>query len=230
MAGGSVAGQTNAAAVVADTNDRAVETPPAFPEFVTEPYRAFATSTSLGAAGNTTLKNVRIPAGTNPKFTGGATIQGILYIESPNTVEFRGNTQLQGFIVFENKGSTAVNVIDQRGNFSHMPLPSGPEYDGLRSTSGLAILAPTTELEISGSVDSSLKGNVILGRFNNGGSADWTIEKGSMLLMDDSADSAVFNGKKVMFTGTGAPTLPTGVMTFSSYFTPDPKTYQEVLP
>ena len=43
--------------------------------------------------------------------TGGATIQGILYIESPNNVEFRGTTKLQGFIVFENKNSTAVNVI-----------------------------------------------------------------------------------------------------------------------
>jgi hypothetical protein len=79
-------------------------------------------------------------------------------------------------------------------------------------------------------VDSDLKGNVVLGTFANAGSADWTIQNGSMLLMDDSVDSAIFNGKTVKFASTGAPTLPTGVMSFSSYFTPDPKTYQEVLP
>jgi len=225
VTGGTVHGSSIASNILA--NYTKIVDKPEFPTIDTSVYKPYATNTYSGGS---TLKNVRIPAGTNPKFTGGATIQGILYIESPNTVEFRGNTQLQGFIVFENKGSTAVNVIDQRGNFSHLPLPSGPEYDGLRSTSGLAILAPTTEMVISGSVDSNLKGNVVLGTFNNGGSADWTIQNGSMLLMDDSVDSAIFNGKTVKFASTGAPTLPTGVMSFSSYFTPDPKTYQEVLP
>jgi hypothetical protein len=225
VTGGSVHGSSIASNIL--NNYTKVVDKPEFPIIDTSIYKPYATNTY---AGESTLKNVRIPAGTNPKFTGGATIQGILYIESPNTVEFRGNTQLQGFIVFENKGSTAVNVIDQRGNFSHMPLPSGPEYDGLRSTSGLAVLAPTTRMLNSGSVDSDLKGNVVLGTFANAGSADWTIQNGSMLLMDDSVDSAIFNGKTVKFASTGAPTLPTGVMSFSSYFTPDPKTYQEVLP
>jgi hypothetical protein len=225
VSGGSVHGSSIASNILA--NYTTIVDKPEFPVIDTSIYKPYATNTYSGGS---TLKNVRIPAGTNPKFTGGANIQGILYIESPNTVEFRGNTQLQGFIVFENKGSTSVNVIDQRGNFSHLPLPSDPEYDGLRSTSNLAILAPTTNMIISGSVDSNLKGNVVLGTFNNGGSADWTIQNGSMLLMDDSVDSAVFNGKTVKFASTGAPTLPTGTITFSSYFKPDPKTYQEVLP
>jgi hypothetical protein len=79
-------------------------------------------------------------------------------------------------------------------------------------------------------VDSELKGNAILGTFANGGSGDVTIQNGSMLLMDDTVDSAVFNGKTVKFAATGEPTLPKGTLTYSTYFKPDPKSYQEVLP
>jgi hypothetical protein len=226
VSGGSVHGSSIAANIL-DQYTKIVDKPE-FPIIDTSVFKPYATS--IYTAGKTTLKNVRIPAGTNPKFLGGATIQGILYVESPNTITFRGNTNLQGFIVFENKNSTAVNVIDQSGNFTHEPLPVGPEYDGLRSTSNLAILAPTTRLTMSGSVDSSLKGNAILGTFANGGSADITVETGSMLLMDDTVDSGVFAGKTVRFSATGAPTLPKGTLKYSTYFKPDPKSYQEVLP
>src|SRR5205823_2533157 len=90
---------------------------PEWPVFDTTPFAQYATNTYSGATGGT-LANVRIPANTNPRFTGNATIQGILYIESPNTVTFRGNTNLQGFIVFQNTGTVGQNVIDMSGNFS----------------------------------------------------------------------------------------------------------------
>ena len=231
ISGGTVHGASGESTILSQYTK---EVPaPEFPTVDTEYFKPYATTTY--SSGMTTMKNVRIPAGTGTqasplKFTGGATIQGVLYIESPNVVEFRGNTVLQGFIVFENAGSTTTNVIDQRGNFSHLPLPSGPEFDALRATSGVAMLAPTTSLTISGSVDSSLKGNLILGTFNNAGSADVTIERGTLMTLDDTVDSAVFNGKTVKFASTGAPTLPNGVLTYSSYFQPDPKSYQEVAP
>jgi len=226
VTGGSVHGSTIASNIL-DQYTKVVDKPE-FPIIDTSVFKPYATS--VYTSGKTTLKNMRIPAGTNPTFTGNATIQGILYVESPNKVTFRGDTKLQGFIVFENKNTTAVNIIDQSGNFSHEPLPIGPEYDGLRSTSNLAVLAPTTRLTMSGSVDSNLKGSVIVGTFANGGSADITVQQGSMLLMDDTVDSGVFAGKTVKFSATGAPTLPKGTLTYATYFKPDPKTYQEVLP
>ena len=70
----------------------------------------------------------------------------------------------------------------------------------------------------------------MLGSFNNQGSADVTIEHGSLMTLNDASDSAVFNGRTVKFASTGAPTLPSGVLTYSSYFQPDPKSYQEVAP
>ena len=81
---------------------------------------------------------------------------------------------------------------------------------------------------ISGSVDSYLLGNVILGTFSNGGSADWTIDKGSLVAMDQYSDAAVFNGKTVKFTATGQYNMPSAGLRYSSYFKPQGSTYDEV--
>lgn len=225
VTGGSVNGASNPATILATKVD--VVEPPEFPVVDTDVFRQYAVNMYSGSS---TMKNVRIPAGANPRFTGGATIQGILYIESPNTVDFRGNVELQGFIVFENKGTTGQNVIDMRGNFSHLPLPSGAEFDALRDIKGIAVLAPTTSMVISGSVDSILDGNIILGTFNNGGSADWIIHNGSLLTLDTSVASTVFNGKTVRFGSTGGNNIPTAGLVYSSYFKPDATTYEEVIP
>ena len=82
---------------------------------------------------------------------------------------------------------------------------------------------------ISGSVDSFLMGNMILGTFNNGGSADWTIDKGSLIAMDQG-DAAVFNGKTVKFTSTGQYNMPSAGVRYSSYFRPQSSSYDEVKP
>jgi hypothetical protein len=229
ITGGKVRDSTNAAYILSNYVKKSDEKPE-FPVVDTTVFKAYATNTYTSG---TTLKNVRIPAGTNPKFTGGATIQGILYVESPNTIDFRGNVQMQGMIVFENKGTPANNVIDMRGNFSHLPLPNGAEFDALRSISGIAVMAPTTSMVISGSVDSVLKGNVILGQFRNGGSADWTIDQGTLMTLDEPAagtETTLFNGKTVKFLSTGTNNQPTTGLVYSSYFKPKPVSYQEVTP
>ena len=141
VTGGTVHGTASESQIL--NNYTKLVAPPEFPVVDTDYFEGYATTTYTN--GMTTLKNVRVPAGTNPHFAANVTIQGVLYIESPNTVEFRGTTQLQGFIVFESEGDSSVNIIDQRGNFAHSPLPSGSEFDGLRSTTGVAILAPTTQ-------------------------------------------------------------------------------------
>src|SRR6185295_18101068 len=88
VTGGSVGGSSNVTDILA--NHTHVVADPNFPVFDTTVFAGYATTTYGGATGGT-LKNVRIPKNTNPRFTGNATIQGILYIESPNTVTFRGN-------------------------------------------------------------------------------------------------------------------------------------------
>ena len=225
VTGGSVGGSTIVPDIIARHTH--VIDPPDFPYVDTNYFKQYAVNTYSDGS---ILKNMRIPANTNPKFTGGATIQGILYIESPNTVEFRGDVNLAGFIVFENKNTSSVNIIDMRGNFSQTPLPLDSDFDNLRGISGISVLAPTTRMVISGSVDSYLLGNVILGTFSNGASADWTIDKGSVVAMDQYSDAAVFNGKTVKFTATGQYNMPSAGLRYSSYFKPQGSTYDEVKP
>jgi hypothetical protein len=225
VTGGSVGGSSVPSVILAN-HVHEVE-PPIWPTFDTSVYEAYATNTY---GSGVPLNNIRIPAGTNPKFTGNKTIQGIMYIESPNEVEFRGNVTLQGFIVFENTGDDTVNSIDFRGNVTQSPLPSGSEYDALRATSGVAILAPTASVTMSGSTDSFLRGNVIVNTFSFAGSADIQIDRGTLMAMKEAANAVVFNGKTVRFTATGKGNAPTAGVSYSTFFAPDPTSYQEVTP
>jgi hypothetical protein len=224
VTGGSVGGTTNLSSIM---NAHVHEVPaPTFPTFDTSVFAAYATTTYSSGS---TLSNVRIPRNTNPKFTGGATIQGIVYVESPNNIEFRGNVKLNGFIVFENTNSSSQNVIDMRGNFTWGTLPSGAAYDTLRSTTGIAILGPTASMTMSGSADSTVKGNVILGKFVNAGSADMTIDQGTLMTLDDGATaSAVFNGKTVKFKATGKNNQPSQGVTYSQKYSPVAGSFQEL--
>ena len=201
--------------------------PPEFPEVNTAMFAAYATNEYAGATGGV-LKNVRIPAGTNPKFTGNVTIQGILYIESPNVVDFAGTSNLQGFVVFENAGTSAVNKINATGNLTYGNLPAGAEFDNLRTITGISMLAPTTALKFGGSVDSQVRGNMIVGRFENAGSADIQFEKGSILAMDPEGDGVILNGKTVKFASTGADFPPSEGLTYTSRFLPSKGSYLEL--
>ncbi|HEX8521867.1 MAG TPA: pilus assembly PilX N-terminal domain-containing protein [Tepidisphaeraceae bacterium] len=225
VSGGSVGGTSNTVSIM---NAHVHEVPaPTFPTFDTSVFAQYATNTYSSGS---TLSNVRIPRGTNPKFTGGATIQGILYVESPNTIEFRGNVKLNGFIVFEGTNDTTKNVIDMSGNFTWGTLPTGSAYDALRSTTGVAILGPTTLMTMSGSSDSTIKGNVILGRFVNAGSADMTIDQGTLMTLDDTSStaSATFNGKTVKFKAIGKNNQPSQGVTYSQKYSPVAGSFQEL--
>jgi hypothetical protein len=224
VTGGSVGGTNNISSII---NSHVHEVPaPAFPTFDTSVFATYATTTYSSGS---TLSNVRIPRNTNPKFTGGATIQGIVYVESPNNIEFRGNVKLNGFIVFENTNTSAQNVIDMKGNFTWGTLPSDPAYDSLRSTTGIAVLGPTASMTMSGSTDSTVRGNVILGSFINAGSADMTIDQGTLMTLDEGATaSATFNGKTVKFKATGKYNQPSQGVTYAQKYTPVAGSFQEL--
>ena len=224
ISAGSVHGTTNVTAI--KTNYVKLVAEPEFPVVDTEQFRTYATNPYVSS--ETTLKNVLIPAGTNPSFTGNVTIQGILYIESPNVVDFRGATHMQGFIVFQKAGDSTQNIISGTGNFTHGSLPSDAQFDPLRAIKGISILAPTTSLRISGSVDSQISGNLILGNIQVAGSADVAIEKGSIITLDSGASSAVFNGKNIKFASTGAANEPPPGIYFTTKFLPADGSYVEM--
>jgi hypothetical protein len=95
--GGVSVGGTSIVTQIYTQHTHVVGTPD-FPAFDTSVFAQYATNTYGGATGGT-LANIRVPPNTNPKFTGNVTIRGILYVQSPNTVEFQA-TPSPGFIVF----------------------------------------------------------------------------------------------------------------------------------
>jgi hypothetical protein len=224
ISSGSVHGTTNITSI--KTNYVKLVAQPEFPVVDTEQFRPYATNPYVSS--ETTLKNVFIPKGTNPSFTGNVTIQGILYIESPNVVDFRGATHMEGFIVFQKAGDSTQNIITSSGNFTHGNLPSDAQFDSLRAIKGISILAPTTSLRIGGSVDSQVSGNLIVGNFQSGGSADISIEKGSIITLDSGASSAVFNGKNIRLASTGAANEPPPGVYFTTKFLPADGSYEEL--
>jgi len=223
ISGGSVGGTSDFVAIQKDHVK--IVTPPAFPYVDTAVFEPFATTKFNPNATN--LKNVRIPAGTNPRFSGDVVIQGVMYIESPNVVEFSGGARMEGFIVFEPKGNSTVNRITARGSVTYGDVPPGSQFDALRAISGISILAPTASLSIGGNVSAHVRGNLILGSFDNSGSADMRIDKGSLITMDQTATSVVFGGKSVSFSETGAGNQPSAGIRYGSHFLPKDGSYAE---
>jgi hypothetical protein len=226
ITGGSVHGTTSVLNILRNYL-KSQDEPPEFPTIDTDTYAQYATNSYN--AGETVYKNVRIPAGTNPKFAGGTTIQGIMYVESPNVIDFNGDTNMQGFIVWDNGGTSATNKINMFGNFSHSKLEDTEEWGDLATITGVAILAPNTAVMMSGSTESQIKGNMIVGRFENAGANTITFDQGSLIAMDEGGDSIIINTAKALrWTSTGFYNQPSKGPTYSTYYDPVPGSYQEL--
>ena len=170
--------------------DQAFDQPePEWPEIDTAGFEQYVEQTITGdVAGNQTLHNIYIPAGTNPTFGGNTDIYGIVYIESPNTVKFGGNTNICGMIVTEEppvenfntnrilfQGSVTVSGVDN--------LPDDSRYDGLRDQTGTFMLAPGFQTSFSGNFN-TISGAMAAGQFIFSGDANGTISGGLMNLSD----------------------------------------------
>jgi hypothetical protein len=83
---------------------------------------------------------------------------------------------------------------------------------------------------MSGSTDSLLRGNVIIGSFEFNGSADIQIDRGTLMAYNEGPNAVYFNGKNIKFTATGGNNVPTQGVSFSTYYMADPTSYQELLP
>lgn len=236
VTGGSVAGQTIPSLIAANANR--VSEAPEFPLWDPTLYRQYATTNWTDGA--KVQANIRIPrnSGTPSKpvtFNANDTVQGIMYIESPNNVKFNGNFKLQGFIVMEQSAST-TDSLDFKGNVTQTPVPGGTQFDPLRATSGVAILAPNAAVSMTGSTDSNLRGSVVVNTFNFQGSAKITIDQGTLMAYGGGSNSVLFSSSGsaktagVFFTATGENNQPTTGVSYSAYYTPKPQSYQEVTP
>jgi hypothetical protein len=227
ITGGTVGG-ASVPSVILSQHVNLVDDAPEFPTLDPTAYKQYAKNNWVN--GQKVQQNIIVKAGTNPKFNANDTVQGIMYIESPNQVTFQGNFKLQGFIVMES-GASTTDSLSFSGNLTMSPVPNGSQFDALRATSGVAIMAPNAAVSMTGSSGGYVRGNIFAKSYNFAGATDLTIDQGTIITYSTASNSVVINGSKsVQFSATGANNQPTLGTTYSSYYSPNPGSYQEVMP
>jgi hypothetical protein len=190
---------------------------PEFPVPDTDRFRVYATGLPIInssdprlSAPGPTLTNVLIKGGVNPTFQGSVTINGVLFIESPNKVTFTKNVALNGIMVGDGdvmNPDPASRRIDIQGNFASGPYPNDPMFDAIRAEEGTSILAPGFFVTFSGNF-STLEGVVAVSGVHFAGNVNAQI-KGSIINYSNSP--TVIEGNAVMnFDRAGSTKIPAG--------------------
>ncbi len=162
---------------------------------------------STDTSQNITLDNIRIPANTNPHFSGNVNIRGVMLIESPNIVEFTGNTDVTGIIIGE--GDLAFpaneNQLVFRGNVSSQSVSElGAAFGDLNLETGTFLLAPGFKVSfgggfstLNGAIAASAveffgnAGGVVNGSILNYGQDPMTLDGSVGLHMDRSSSQKI---------------------------------------
>ena len=181
-----------------------------FPYPHTDHFKDYATGGDY--TGGTTLENVIIKAGTNPSFTSDVTIKGVLYVESPNVVDFGGSVNITGIIVGDgdmNDHSETDRMIFRGNVSSHSvsALPEEPQFEGLRDETGTFLMAPGFALSFGGNfgtVNGAIVGNGIEFFGNAGGTIEGSVINYSPNPMTVTGNSDLY------FNRSGIEELPAG--------------------
>lgn len=177
-----------------------------------------------------TLENIRIPANTNPTFSGNVTLTGIIYIETPNVVTFTGNSTITGIIVGNGnyQDNSETNQIIFRGTVGSSPvstLPDEPQFAGIKNETGTFIIAPGFALSFGGNFNSLTLNGAIAG---NGieffGNAGGTIH-GTIIDYSNETTSVTGNSN-IYLSPSGTALIPAGFM-LDIALQYDPSSYSE---
>ena len=228
----SVEMQGGQASIGGETGDDAIENhvsfgvpPSEFPEPDSTYFLPFVMNTidaNTDTTADAAFENIRIPAGTNPTFSGHVTLKGVVYIETPNIVTFSGTTDIIGVIVGngDSQDNSGANQINFTGAVHSEPintLPPEPQFAGLRDQFGTFIVAPGFDLLFEGAFD-TLNGAIASNGVEFRGDAGGIIN-GSIINYSD--EPMVLSGNSdLYFNRSGTSNVPPG-------FTPDVVLYYE---
>jgi Tfp pilus assembly protein PilX len=187
---------------------------PQFPVPDVNLFTAYATGpvvdSSWDLSKGITLTNATIKAGTNPDFQGTVTVNGVLFIQSPNKVTFGSNMQLNGILVANGdviNPDPSSRRIDILGNFASGPYPSDPQFDAIRNQIGTSIIAPGFFVTFGGNF-STLEGVVAASGLYFSGNVNAQV-KGSLINYSNSP--TVIEGNAVMnFDRANSTKIPAG--------------------
>jgi hypothetical protein len=161
---------------------------------------------------NSTFDNVRIVAGTNPHFTGNITLNGVVFIETPNVVTFGGNAQITGIIVGDGdvEDDSGANQINFTGTVISSPvtaLPEEAQYTDIKGDTGTFLMAPGFASSFSGNF-ATLNGAIVSNGVQFSGNAGGTIN-GSVINYADTPTELSGNSD-LLFNRSGASEMPSG--------------------
>ncbi len=174
--------------------------------------------------------NVRIPAGTDPNFSAGVTLIGIVFVETPNVLTFAGHVDITGIIVGDGdvNDNSGTNQIKFEGSVTSSPvseLPDEPQFDQLRNETGTFLLAPGFSVSFGGNFE-TINGIIAANGVEFYGDAGGTID-GSVLNYSDTTMNLTGNSD-LSFNHSGTVEIPAG-FEFDIELKYDPASYSEVL-
>ena len=191
----SIGGETGEAALDhvttgADEVDFPVLDPEYFEQYVVEDL-VYPTT-------ETTFENIRIPPGTNPSFSGGTVITGVVFIETPNVVTFTGNVAITGIVVGDGDvtDDSATNRIDFLGTVDSSPVTDLPgEFGDLVEETGTFLMAPGFGVSFGGDfemINGAIAANGITFYGNAGGIIEGSVINYSDVPMTLSGNNDLF--------------------------------------
>jgi hypothetical protein len=184
---------------------------PQFPSVDTTVYAQYATNTWSTTTGSSVI-NCIVPAGANPSFPAGTTVQGVLYIQTPNKVTFSGSCTIQGCVIVEDNPQGTSNSLTFGGGVtaqSISTLPATAQFPAAeRALTGAFILAPSFAVTMSGNFG-TIGGSLIADSFNFSGSVTATVD-GSIIALKDTP-MVMSGGTVLTVSGAGNTGYPPGV-------------------
>jgi len=133
-----------------------------FPEPVPSYFEQYLTAGNVVDANtdttaDATFENIRILANSNPTFSGHVTLNGIVYIETPNIVQFTGTADVTGIIVGDGdfNDDSGTNQIIFQGDVSSTSVTElqGSQFTGITEETGTFVVAPGFAVSFGGSFD-----------------------------------------------------------------------------
>ena len=208
-----IGGETGPAAV--DNHVKFGVAPTEFPTPNPQHFEHYVTNvidSSTDTKTDATYENVRIAANTNPNFTGNVTLNGVVYIETPNVVTFTGNAAVTGIIVGNGslEDNSGVNQVNFLGGVVSNPvsdLPDETKFAGIKGETGTFMVAPGFHLSFGGNfntLNGAIAGNGIEFFGNAGG-----IIKGSVINYSEH-EMTLSGNSDLYFNRSGLVEIPAG--------------------
>lgn len=185
--------------------------PPAeFPEMVPSQFADLVTLTDLDpnmdTSSDAVLTNIRIPANTNPTFSGRATLQGLIWVETPNVVTFTGSADVTAVIIGNGdpNDDSGVNQLSFQGDVESTPVTT---LSGFEDADGTFVMAPGFHVSFGGSF-SALSGAIAANGIEFFGNAGGTIQ-GSIINYSDN-EMTLSGNSDLYFNRSGLSEVPAG--------------------